>query len=105
VPPDETHSNTNAGAQTMCETPIELRSLVKSYGSKTVLTALDLSVPKGSVLGLLGTNGSGKTTLIKCALGLVRPQAGRARLLGEDSWTLSAAAKARIGHVPQKLNL
>ena len=55
--------------------------------------------------GLLGTNGSGKTTLIKCALGLIRPQHGEARLLGEDSWTLSAEAKMRIGYVPQVINL
>jgi ABC-2 type transport system ATP-binding protein len=57
------------------------------------------------VLGLLGTNGAGKTTLIKCALGLVRPQVGTAKLLGEDSWNLSAAAKMRIGYVPQVISL
>jgi ABC-2 type transport system ATP-binding protein len=57
------------------------------------------------VLGLLGTNGSGKTTMIKCALGLVRPQSGEARLLGEPAWTLSAEAKARIGYVPQVISL
>ena len=89
----------------MNDTPIALRGIVKSYGKKQVLTGLDLSVPKGSVLGLLGTNGSGKTTLIKCALGLIRPQQGEARLLGENSWTLSAEAKIRIGYVPQVVNL
>ena len=45
---------------------------------------------ESAVLGLLGTNGAGKTTMIKCALGLIRPQAGEARLLGEPAWTLSA---------------
>jgi ABC-2 type transport system ATP-binding protein len=89
----------------MNDTPIELQGIIKSYGKKQVLTGLDLAVPKGSVLGLLGTNGAGKTTLIKCALGLIRPQQGKARLLGEDSWTLSAEAKARIGYVPQLINL
>jgi ABC-2 type transport system ATP-binding protein len=89
----------------MNDAAIELRGIVKSYGKKQVLTGLDLSVPKGSVLGLLGTNGSGKTTMIKCALGLIRPQGGEARLLGEDSWTLSAEAKIRIGYVPQVVNL
>jgi ABC-2 type transport system ATP-binding protein len=89
----------------MNDAAIELRGIVKSYGKKQVLTGLDLAVPKGSVLGLLGTNGVGKTTLIKCALGLIRPQQGEARLLGEDSWNLSAEAKARIGYVPQVVNL
>jgi ABC-2 type transport system ATP-binding protein len=84
---------------------IELRGIVKSYGKKQVLTGLDLAVPQRSVLGLLGTNGAGKTTLIKCALGLIRPQQGEARLLGEDSWNLSAEAKARTGYVPQVVNL
>lgn len=89
----------------MNEPAIELRQIVKSYGKKQVLTGLDLSVPQGAVVGLLGTNGSGKTTMIKCALGLVRPQAGEARLLGEPSWTLSPTAKSRIGYVPQVINL
>jgi ABC-2 type transport system ATP-binding protein len=89
----------------MSEPTIELHGIVKSYGKKSVLTGLDLSVPKGSVLGLLGTNGAGKTTLIKCALGLIRPQSGEARLLGEPAWTLSAEAKSRIGYVPQIINL
>ncbi|MFZ1936706.1 MAG: ABC transporter ATP-binding protein [Thermoguttaceae bacterium] len=89
----------------MNEPAIEIRGVVKSYGSKPVLTGLDLAVPKGSVVGLLGTNGAGKTTLIKCALGLIRPQAGEVRVLGEPAWTLSAAAKARIGYVPQVIGL
>ena len=89
----------------MSESTIELHGIVKSYGKRSVLAGLDLSVRKGSVLGLLGTNGAGKTTLIKCALGLIRPQAGEARLLGEPAWTLSAEAKSRIGYVPQIVNL
>jgi len=89
----------------MNEPTIELRGIVKSYEKKKVLTGLDLSVRRGSVLGLLGTNGSGKTTLIKCALGLIRPQSGEALLLGEPAWTLSAEAKSRIGYVPQIINL
>lgn len=89
----------------MNEPAIELQCIVKSYDKKAVLTGVDLLIPKGSVVGLLGTNGSGKTTLIKCALGLIRPQSGQARLLGEESWTLSAEAKGRIGYVPQEINL
>ena len=70
-----------------------------------MLNGVDLSVRKGTVLGLLGTNGAGKTTLMKCALGLIRPQSGEARLLGEPAWTLSPEAKSRIGYVPQVINL
>jgi ABC-2 type transport system ATP-binding protein len=84
---------------------IELENLHKSYGAKRVLNGLDLAVPKGSVTGLLGVNACGKTTLIKCALGLIRPQSGQARLLGEDAWSLSAQAKIRIGYVPQVVSL
>lgn len=89
----------------MSESPIELRGIVKSYGSKEVLTGLDLAVPQGAVVGLLGTNGCGKTTLLKCALGLIRPKAGTTRLLDEDAWSLTAAAKMRIGYVPQVVGL
>jgi ABC-2 type transport system ATP-binding protein len=84
---------------------IELRNVVKQRGKKPVLQGVNLEVPVGTVVGLLGRNGSGKSTLIKCALGLLKLNTGECRLLGEDSWDLSAAAKARIGYVPQVINL
>jgi ABC-2 type transport system ATP-binding protein len=62
-----------------------------------------LSIEPGTVLGLVGANGSGKSTLMKCLLGLLRPTAGTSQVFGEDSWDLSAAAKARIGYVPQEI--
>jgi ABC-2 type transport system ATP-binding protein len=77
----------------MNEPTIELRGIVKYYKEKVVLTGLDLSVQRGSVLGLLGTNGAGKTTLIKCALGLIRPQSGEARLLGEPGYASKVLQK------------
>lgn len=70
-----------------------------------VLDGVNLDIPAGSVTGLLGKNGEGKTTLIKCALGLISATGGRAELLGENSWTLGAQAKARIGYVPQIVQL
>lgn len=80
---------------------LRMSGVKKSYPGRAVLGGLDLSVPPGSVVGLLGKNGAGKTTLIKCALGLIRPQAGNISLLGEPVWDLSAEAKARLGYVPQ----
>ena len=56
--------------------------LRKVFGSTVAVDGIDLDVPNGSVLGMLGPNGSGKTTLIRMLLGLTRPSAGRAELLG-----------------------
>ena len=82
-----------------------VRGLRKGFGGKTVLRDVDFELPSGTVLGLVGRNGSGKTTLLKCGLGLLGIDAGETRLLGEPSWDLSAAAKARLGYVPQAMSL
>jgi ABC-2 type transport system ATP-binding protein len=84
---------------------LDCQHLVKRYPPKTVLRDLTLALEPGMVVGLLGKNASGKTTFIKCALGLVRPDSGTASLLGENAWTLSEAAKARLGYVPQNIVL
>lgn len=64
---------------------IEIRDLVKSYGARPVVEGLSLTVERGSIYGLLGPNGSGKTTTLACALGLLRPTSGSARVLGEPA--------------------
>jgi len=84
---------------------ISIQNVIKHFGSKEILKGVNLEIPPGAVVGLLGTNGSGKTTLLKCAVGLLRVHSGECRLLGESSWSLSAAAKARIGYVPQIISL
>ncbi len=81
---------------------IEAQNVAKTFGSQSVLRHTDLFVEKGQVVGLLGTNGAGKSTLIKCLLGLLQVNEGQVRIFGEDSWDLSAAAKARLGYVPQE---
>ena len=62
---------------------IEIKGLVKEYKTFT-LGPIDLTVPGGSILGLIGENGAGKTTLIKSMLGIVKPSAGEVTLLGTD---------------------
>ncbi len=57
--------------------------LRKTFGATVAVDGIDLDVPTGSVLGMLGPNGSGKTTLIRLLLGLSRPTAGSAELLGQ----------------------
>ncbi len=84
---------------------IATHQLKKSFGSKAVLQGVDLAIPAGAVVGLVGTNGSGKSTLLKCLLGLLRKSSGSISLLNEDPWDLSASAKSRLGYVPQTVRL
>lgn len=81
---------------------LEARGLTKAMGGRTLLEDLDFTVGPGQVVGLLGKNGAGKSTLIDLLLGFALPTRGSARVFGEDSARLSAAAKARIGFVPQQ---
>jgi ABC-2 type transport system ATP-binding protein len=87
------------------DTVLEMRAVSKIYGDRPVLDRLNLEIPPGSVVGLLGKNGAGKTTLIRCALGLARPQHGTVTILNEPAWNLSARAKEQIGYVPQNPQL
>lgn len=80
---------------------IEARGAEKSFGSHGVLRGVDLAIEQGQVVGLLGSNGAGKSTLIKCLLGLLKIDAGTVQMMGEDSWDLSPAVKAKLGYVPQ----
>ncbi|EIL87956.1 multidrug ABC transporter ATPase [Rhodanobacter fulvus Jip2] len=82
--------------------PLAARGLVHSYDGSTVLNGVDLVLPPGSVLGLIGRNGAGKSTLIRAMLGLFKPQGGEATVFGEPALTLSDATKARIAYVPQQ---
>ncbi len=84
---------------------LELEGIFKEFpaglGSARVRALHDVSlrVPAGEVVALLGPNGSGKSTALKLLAGLLRPNRGRARIMGEDS--LSAAARRRIGYLPE----
>jgi ABC-2 type transport system ATP-binding protein len=73
--------------------------LRKRYGRRTAVEDVSLEVGRGEVVGLLGPNGAGKTTVIKMLLGLVRPDAGDAMLLGRPA--ADPAARARVGYLPE----
>jgi ABC-2 type transport system ATP-binding protein len=76
---------------------IQTEGLTKRYGARTAVADLSLRVEAGQVYGFLGPNGAGKTTTIAMLLGLVRPSAGRAAVLGHDVAREPAAALARVG--------
>ena len=81
----------------------EADHLVKSYAGKRgrVLDALNLTVPRGQILGLVGGNGSGKTTLLRTAVGLLRPDSGEVRTLGRRFRDAPPAHKTRVAYVSQ----
>jgi len=84
---------------------MSLRGLVKQFDTKLAVAGVDLDVPASSFYGLLGPNGAGKTTTLSMAVGLLRPDAGRALLLGYDVWVDPATAKGLIGVLPDGVRL
>jgi ABC-2 type transport system ATP-binding protein len=80
----------------------EAEGVCFAYADRPALDGLSLSVPRGSVFGLLGPNGSGKSTLLSLLAGLRAPGAGTLRVLGEAP---SAALRARIGFLFQETSL
>ena len=84
---------------------IEIAGLTKNFGSVRALDGLDLSVREGEVHGFLGPNGAGKSTTIRVLLGLVRADAGKARLLGGDPWTDAIRLHRDIAYVPGDVTL
>jgi ABC-2 type transport system ATP-binding protein len=85
----------------MPEPIVTARDLTKLYGSKRALDAVSLDVFPGDIIGVLGKNGAGKTTLLETLLGFSPPNRGSVAVFGEDSLNMSAAAKGRIGFLPQ----
>jgi ABC-2 type transport system ATP-binding protein len=75
---------------------IETDGLVKHFGDTVAVDGIDLSVAPGTVYGVLGPNGAGKTTMIRILATLLRPTAGRARVLGHDVVTEADAVRALV---------
>jgi ABC-2 type transport system ATP-binding protein len=84
---------------------IDIRGLVKRFGSLRALDGLDLTVGQGEVHGFLGPNGAGKSTTIRVLLGLLRRDGGEVRLFGGDPWTQAAELHRRLAYVPGDVNL
>jgi ABC-2 type transport system ATP-binding protein len=81
----------------MSEPAVEASGLRKAFGRVQALDGLSLTVPSGSVLGLLGPNGSGKTTTVSILTTSLRPDAGRGRVGGLDVVTQAAQVRRIIG--------
>jgi ABC-type multidrug transport system ATPase subunit len=95
-----------AGAQAASgEYGIEVRGVTHDYGAVRALRDVSLTIPRGTIFGLLGPNGSGKSTLIRVLCGLLRPTGGTALVDGIDVTHHAAQVRRRIGYVPQRFSL
>lgn len=79
---------------------VSCAGLTKTYGSVAALSNVELSLPAGKIIGLLGPNGSGKTTLLKILAGLLRPTSGFAAI---DGKSIGAQTKAMVSFLPDKM--
>ena len=81
---------------------LEMRSVTKTFGSFTALDNLTITIPKGTVYGLVGPNGAGKSTAIRLFTGVYRQDKGDVLMDGQPIFE-NIAAKARIGYIPDEI--
>lgn len=81
---------------------LECKHLCKSYGSKSVLKDINLTIPRGKIVGLLGRNGQGKTTLIKLINDLLTPTSGEVLVNGKH---IGVESKKIISYLPERTYL
>lgn len=81
---------------------IEAHGLIKDFGEQRAVDGIDLAVPEGAIYGVLGPNGAGKTTTLRMLLGIIDPDSGHRRLLGESE---PLRAAARVGYLPEERGL
>ena len=96
----------HVGSQSRRSTPclLEAHGLVKTYGGRTVVNKVNISVREGEIVGLLGPNGAGKTTSFYMIAGLIPPDAGRVSFAEKDISNLPMHKRARLGmgYLPQE---
>lgn len=81
---------------------VEIQGVTRRFGKKEALDNVSLSLPRGTVLGLVGENGAGKTTLIKHILGLLKPDHGTVRVFGEDPVADPVGVLGNIGYLSEE---
>jgi len=87
------------------ETVLSARGLVVRYGPLEAVKGLDLVVPRGQVVGLIGPDGAGKTSSLRVFAGLLRATAGTVEVLGRDAWRHRRALHYRLGYLAQRFAL
>ncbi|MCX5737016.1 MAG: ABC transporter ATP-binding protein [Proteobacteria bacterium] len=89
----------------MSDVVVATRGLTRRFGAQVAVDDVDLAVERGSVFGFLGPNGSGKSTLLRMLLGLLRPSAGSALVLGCEMPRDAERLRPSVGYMPQRFSL
>ena len=82
---------------------VTIENASRDYSGHTVLEGINLTLPQGKCLALIGHNGAGKTTLMKLVLGLIRPTAGRVEVLGADPASADKSFRQQLGFLPENV--
>lgn len=84
---------------------IEINGLKKAFGKTQALSDVSFDVTKGEIVGFIGPNGAGKSTTIRILLGLIKANAGEAKIFGKDVWNDAVEIHKRVAYVPGDVNL
>ena len=91
----------SAGSAFRSSPALEAENVQVKYGDVQAIEGVSFSFPQGSLIGLVGPNGGGKSTLLRTLVGLVKPSAGKVRIMGQTP----IKARGKIGYVPQSENI
>lgn len=83
---------------------VEVQNIVKSYNEIKAVDGVEFKVKKGEIFGFLGPNGAGKTTTIRMLTGIIKPDSGKAYIMGFDIQKEPLKAKEHLGVVPETSN-
>lgn len=89
----------------MSESVIQINNLSKFIQTKSIVTRMNLDIPRGALFGLLGPNGAGKTTTLKLLTGNLKPTSGRISIMGLEPWKDRVELFRKIGYLPQNPSL
>ncbi len=87
----------------MFKTPLHIDKVTKRFGGKLAVEDLSFTINPGEIIGFLGPNGAGKTTTLRMALGLIKPDLGSIKTLGETPGSETTFGK--IGFLPEERGL
>ena len=99
------HAQSGPAAAAPTHSPaVSMHGVTKRFGTTVALDNVSLSIPHGSICGLVGPNGAGKTTLFRLLLGLERPASGTIGGLVVDALRVTVRLRERIGYVPDTVH-